>query len=462
MELSLQLQQKQTLSLRQQQSVAILQMNTLALSEYARELAEDNPLVEWSEEEEPRNGQKLLQRLEWLEEADGENRSFYRAEQEADEREDARFGSKDGQSLREYLIFQINTREIPEGHKVVLRFLAESTAESGYLEADAVEMMMEKYPMKKVTASRILKEFQSLDPVGVGARDLRECLLIQLKQKGASELAVKLVESYLEEVARNRLSYLAKQLKTAVGEIAAALQEIRSCQPKPGSGFVGEERVEYVVPDILVEHKNGVLTVTVNGSVIPHLTISHAYVQMLREGADGETEEYIAEKLKQAEWALQCISRRESTLQQVAECIVRRQEAFFTKRQGQLAPLRLADVAEELGIHASTVSRAVQEKYLQCDRGVFPLHAFFSKAMTKGEETGTISADSIRERLKTLIGEEDKRKPLSDRELTEKLVAEGIQISRRTVAKYREAMGIPGAGGRKEYELRNNIDLKGI
>ena len=220
MELSLQLQQKQTLSLRQQQSVAILQMNTLALSEYARELAEDNPLVEWSEEEEPRSGQKLLQRLEWLEEADGENRSFYRAEQEADEREDARFGSKDGQSLREYLIFQINTREIPEGHKVVLRFLAESTAESGYLEADAVEMMMEKYPMKKVTASRILKEFQSLDPVGVGARDLRECLLIQLKQKGASELAVKLVESYLEEVARNRLSYLAKQLKTTVGEIS--------------------------------------------------------------------------------------------------------------------------------------------------------------------------------------------------------------------------------------------------
>ena len=112
--------------------------------------------------------------------------------------------------------------------------------------------------------------------------------------------------------------------------------------------------------------------------------------------------------------------------------------------------MRLADVAEELGIHASTVSRAVQEKYLQCDRGVFPLHGFFSKAMAKTEE-GTVSADSIKERLKTIIGEEDKRKPLSDRELTEKLVAEGIQISRRTVAKYREAMGIPGAGGRKEY-----------
>ena len=458
MELSLQLQQKQTLSLRQQQSVEILQMNALALSAYARELAEDNPLVEWSEEEEPfaESRQNLLQKMEWLEEADGENRSFYRVEQEADEREDARFGSKDGQSLREYLVFQINIRDIPEGHKAVLRFLAESTAESGWLEADAVEMMMEKYPMKEATAARILAEFQSLDPVGVGARDLRECLLIQLKQKNASELAVKLAENYLEEVAKNRLSYIAKQLKTTVGKITAALQEIRSCQPKPGSGFAGEGQVEYVIPDILVEHKNGELTVTVNGGVVPHLTISRSYVQMLRGGANAETEEYIAEKLKQAEWALQCIARRESTLQQVAECIVRRQKDFFIKQQGQLVPLRLTDVAEEMGIHVSTVSRAVKEKYLQCDRGVFPLHGFFSKAMAKTEEEGQVSADSIKERMKTIIGEEDKRKPLSDRELTEKLVAEGVQISRRTVAKYREAMGIPGAGGRKEYGMRKN------
>ena len=453
MELSLQLQQKQTLSLRQQQSVEILQMNALALSEYARELAEENPLVEWSEEEESFDcrGQALLQKMEWLEETEGENRGFDWAEQEAREREDARFGSKEGQSLREYLVFQINIRDIPEGHKAVLRFLAESTAESGYLEADAMEMMMERYPMKKTTAARILAEFQSLDPVGVGARDLRECLLIQLKQKGASAAAVKLAESYLEEVAKNQLSYIAKQLKTDIAEITAALQEIRSCQPKPGSGFAGEGQVEYVIPDIFVVHEKDGLTVRLNGSAVPRLQISRAYVKILREGANAETEGYISEKLKQAEWALQCISRRETTLQQVAECIVRRQKVFFTKPQGQLVPLRLTDVAEELDIHPSTVSRAVKEKYLQCDRGVFPLYAFFSKAMAKGEEWGVVSADSVKDRLKQIMDAEDKRKPFSDRELTEKLVAEGVQISRRTVAKYREAMGIPGAGGRKEY-----------
>ena len=407
--------------------------------------------MEWQEEKEAPalQKEKLLQKMEWLEEADGQNRGLYAVEHEADERDAERFGSKEGQSLREYLLFQINTQDIPEGHKTVLRFLAESTKESGYLEADAVEMMMERYPMKESTAKRILQEFQSLDPVGVGARDLRECLLIQLKEKGASETAVELVGSYLEELGKNHISSIAKEMKCSVEAIRKALEEIRDCQPKPGSGFAGEEPVEYIIPDILVERVDGVLRVIVNGSVIPHLHINHAYVKMLRVGADAETEEYIAEKLKQAEWALQCISRRESTLKQVAECIVRRQHDFF-ENHGTLQPLRLADVAEDAGVHESTVSRAVKDKYLQCDRGVFPLHDFFSKAMAKTEE-GTVSADSIRDRLKAIIEEENKKKPLSDRELTEKLVSEGIQISRRTVAKYREGMGIAGASGRKSF-----------
>lgn len=455
MELSLRQQQKQILSQKMQQSVEILQMNTLALSEYAKDLAEENPLLEWSEEQEPAQTRKetLLRRLEWLEEADEQNRGFYRAEQEQAEREreDNRFGKKEGQSLREYLLFQINILKIPEDHKKVLRFLAESTAESGYLEKDAIESLMERYRLKESTAARILAQFQTLDPPGVGARDLRECLLLQLRQKQASPLAERVVAVYLDDLAKNRLSQIAKKEKVSMAELTAALQEIRTCQPKPGSGFAGEGAVEYVIPDILVEKKDGSLIVTVNGAVMPRLHISHAYVKLLREETNEETEQYVAEKLRQAEWALQCIQRRESTLQQVAEYIVKRQSGFFLHPQGQLLPLRMADVAEGLAIHESTVSRAVKEKYLQCERGVFPLHAFFSKALAKGEEEEAVSAESIRERLRTLIEEENKQKPLSDRELTERLTAEGIQISRRTVAKYREAMGIAGASGRKSY-----------
>jgi len=448
-EISLQLQQKQILSLKQRQSVEILQMNGLDLSEYIREMAEENPLVEWNEAEALASRREhLLRKMEWLEESDTANRSLYRMEHEADERETERFGRKEGQTLREYLQFQINTQEIPEGHKAVLRFLAESTAESGWLEKDAVSMMMEKYPMKKTTAARILLEFQSLDPAGVGARDLRECLLIQLKRKKASSLAVRIVEHHLEDVAKNHLSQIAKQQKTTMGAVEAALQEIRSCQPKPGSGFDSEEQVGYVIPDILVELQEGEPAVSVSGSVIPHLNISHAYVKMLRENADAETEGYISEKLKQAEWVMQCISRRETTLQQVAECIVHRQKAFFAEH-GPLAPLRMADVAAAVGIHESTVSRAVKEKYLQCSRGVFLLSDFFSTAVRT--EEGEVSADSVRVRLRRMIDEEKKQKPFSDRELTEKLNAAGIQISRRTVTKYREAMGIPSASGRKSF-----------
>lgn len=454
MDLSLQLHQKQVLSQRMQQSVEILQMHALALSEYAKELAEENPLLEWTEEapQAEERTEKLLQKLEWLKEADEQNRGYYHIEQETAEQEeaDSRYGKKEAQSLREYLLFQINILKISEDHKKVLRFLAESTAESGYLEADVVQSLMERYHVKEATAARILEQFQSLDPVGVGARDLKECLLIQLRQKEASLLACHIVEQHLEELAKNRLSYLAKQCRVSVAEITTALQEIRSCAPKPGSGFRGEEPVGYIIPDILVEQKNGELLVTVNRSVTPHLQISSSYVAMLKQSAETETTEYISEKLKQAEWALQCISRRESTLQQTAECIVRRQKTFFLQPNGKLLPLKLADVAEALQLHESTVSRAVKEKYLQCERGVFPLHAFFSKALAaEGEDA--VSADSIRQQIRNLIEQEDKKKPLSDRELTEQLTAQGIQISRRTVAKYREGMGIAGAAGRKLY-----------
>lgn len=455
MDLSLQLSQKQVLSQRMQQSVEILQMNTLALSEYAKTLAEENPLLEWNEEEPPsqreERGERLLQKLEWLQENDEQNRGGYRVEQESEgERENNRFGKRDIQSLREYLLFQINILKEGDAKKRVLRFLAESTEESGYLEPGALDAAARRYHITPEKAAEILRLLQTLDPSGVGARDLRECLLIQLEQKHASQAACRIAEEYLDELAKNRLGYIAKQLKVPLEEIHMAAAEIRACEPKPGRGFFGGRPVEYVVPDIFVERNGETLTVTLNSFTAPRLRLSHSYAKLLRQGVGAETEDYIAGKMKQAEWALQCIAKRESTLQETAGCIVERQREFFLRADGALQPLRMADVAQSIGVHESTVSRAVKDKYLQCDRGVFPLGAFFSKALsTEGDDT--VSADSIRARLRTLIEQEDKTKPLSDRELTERLQAEGVQISRRTVAKYREGMGVAGAAGRKRY-----------
>ena len=252
MELSLQVQQKQILSQKMQQSVEILQMNAVTLSEYIREFAEENPLVEWNEEKEPvqQENTELLQKLEWLEETDEQNRSLYRMEheQEEKERETNAFGRKEGQSLREFLLFQINIQKIPAGHKPVLRFLAESTAESGYLEKDAIEMMMEKYPMKKSTAARILAQFQALEPSGVGARNLQECLLIQLKQKNASALSMKITRNYLDEL--SEADYTGKRILLVEDnelnrEIAVEILQMTGAEVETAeNGKIAVEKVE--------------------------------------------------------------------------------------------------------------------------------------------------------------------------------------------------------------------------
>ena len=446
MELSLELRQKQVLSPQMQQSVELLQMNLLAFSEYVKEAAEENPLLEWEEESEEK--ETLLQKLDWLAESDEQNRGFYHIEQEEDLQDT--HGKNDMESLKEYIFFQIHTMKAEPWEKAALSFLAECMEESGYLPKDAAESLQERLHLGSAEAERLISMFQTLDPVGVGARNLQECLLLQLKEKQASSLALLLVEEYLEELAKNHIQQVAKKRKVSVDAVMQALKEIRSCQPKPGSGFADERAVEYVVPDILVEKQGDALVVRFNQAAIPHLRINTAYAGILRAGAEKETEQYITEKVKQAEWMLQCMHRREVTLQKIAECIVQVQKAFFLEKEGQLVPLRMIDVADRLEMHESTVSRGVKDKYLQCEKGVFPLHMFFSKAMqTTGEET--ISADHIQKKLKELILQEDKKKPLSDRVLAEGLQAEGICISRRTVAKYREEMGIPSASGRKEY-----------
>lgn len=332
-----------------------------------------------------------------------------------------------------------------------MRFLAESTEESGYLEKGALEAAEKKYHLKGSCSEDIIGLLQSLDPPGVGARNLQECLLIQLKQKNASPLSIIMVEKYLMDLAKNRISYVAKQMRVTLEAARDAFEEIKGCEPKPGRGFLSEKPVEYILPDVFVQKQEGELLVTVNSSSSPRLFISQSYLKMLREGASDEAKEFISNKLRQAEWAIQCISKRESTLLETAKCIVNHQEDFFIRPDGQIKPLRLADIAECMQVHESTVSRAVRDKYLQCDRGIFPLSSFFSKALSS-EETGTISADSIQQKIRLMIEGENKMKPFSDRELTEALQKEGIQISRRTVAKYREGMGIAGASGRKRYE----------
>lgn len=451
MDLSLQTQQKQVLSPKMQQSAKILQMNTLALSTYLREIAEENPLLEWEEDTiSSEKDDTLLQKLEWLQDADEQNRSYNQIEFDSEnERENNICRKKEDMGLREYLMFQINILSVNQKNKQVLRFLVENIMESGYLEADALETAMIKFHLSSPYAEETLRLLQSLEPSGVGARNLKECLLIQLQQKNASTTAQAIVQFYLEDLGKNHLSHIAKKLHLSTSALTDALTEIKACQPKPGNGFSSHLPVEYILPDVYVQKKETDLIVVVNSGKAPRLFIHPGYKKLLRQDLPKETKTYIMQKLRQAEWAVQCVNRREETLRKTTKAIVLAQRNFFLLPKGELAPLRMQDIAKALHIHPSTVSRAVKDKYLQCEKGTFPLSYFFIKGLAHGEKQ--ISTSYIRKQIRTLIEREDKTHPLSDRMLMEKLQEQGIDISRRTIAKYRELLQIPNTAQRKRH-----------
>ncbi len=452
MDLTLQLRQKQVLSQRMQQSAEILQMNTLALSEYIHTLSEENPLLEWTDPQDniPKDN-RLLDQMQWLHEADEQNRHLYQMDQDSDtEQENACFGQNPTASLRDYLHFQISILSITKQQQLLLDFLADNIQDCGYLDEEALHELQKRYHLSDTQKQALLTQLQALDPPGVGARNLQECLLLQLRMKGASKIAFLLVETALPDVAKNRISYLAKKLRCSIAEIKDALAEIKTCVPKPGSGFDVSSPTEYIVPDVFAFRCGTELEISLNTTHTPHIFVSPSYQSILRTDHSEQTREYIAKKLRQAQWAVECIHKRADTLLTTTKQIAAYQQDFFNSPTGVLKPLRMADIAEKMQVHESTISRAVKDKYLQCERGIFPLAFFFSKGIAVGAES--VSVGSIQEKITALIANEDKHAPLSDRELTEKLIADGVKISRRTVAKYRENMGISGAAGRKQYD----------
>ena len=236
-----------------------------------------------------------------------------------------------------------------------------------------------------------------------------------------------------------------------VDDVLQAMEVIRELNPKPGNSFSSRENLKYITPDVTVVKLKDYYEILLNEYMYPKMSINGYYRNMLKAGNDKETKDYVTTKVKQAEWVMQCVSQRNVTLMNVSKCIVDVQECFFTYGPGYLRPLKLADVAEMVGIHESTVSRAVKDKYLQCSWGIFPMNYFFIGAISKAGNENAATADTAKNLLKEIIADENHEKPYSDRILSEKLAERGVKISRRTVAKYREAMGIKDASGRKVF-----------
>jgi len=320
--------------------------------------------------------------------------------------------------------------------------------EDGYLTC-SVEEVASTIDATVEDVERVLRRIQSFDPAGVGARDLRECLLLQVEDRiGRDSLAYRVVERHFEELSTHKYHEIAKALGISPQQAQAAADEIASFDPKPGRKYALDEG-DYVTPDIIVQEIDGQYVVSLNDGELPRLRISRTYQQLAQSGEfKGKAKEFAQAKLNGANWIIQAIEQRRQTMLKTMHVILDRQREFFQKGIHYLRPLTLKEVADEIGMHESTVSRVTNEKFVQTPRGVFRLKFFFSSGLST-EEGEDVSARGVKARIQELIAGEQPHDPLTDQQIVEALRSEGIQIARRTVQKYRDQLGILSSRYRK-------------
>ena len=460
MDLKLQVKQTQTLSQRMIQSAEILQMTSQELNTYINELALENPVIDIVEPPTAEEQRESIEQQEWLNSFNEENYYLYQRQNNDDDydfKSSWNINTDDGETLQDYLWSQLITENFTDQETEIIKFMLECLDNKGYLE-ESIETIASYFGTDTEIVEDLLSDLQALDPSGVCARTLEECLKLQLERRDMlTPVLESIIDNCLEMVAKNQIPAIARKLRLSPTETAGYCQIIKSLNPKPGVSFSSRDQLRYIIPDVTIVKFKDHFDILLNESMYPTIELNSYYRQMNQNPESSELKEYLGNKIRQAEWVKQCVTQRGKTLMQVSRAILEHQEEFFTFGPAHLNPLRLADIAQELDIHESTVSRAVSKKYLQCSWGVYPMNFFFSRSVAVQEcssESGTQSvtaADIKRVLLREIIEEENKKKPYSDRLLGEKLAERGISISRRTVAKYREEEGIADASGRKEY-----------
>ncbi len=456
MELKMDISQKQVLSQHMMQSMEILQMSAQELESYIEDLALENPVIELpdSYSQQTNTKQEDLQRkMDWLESTDLQNKVYYQQERSAENMQENWHDSrKSEENLSDYLLAQILLTDYDHTERTVIEFMILSLDSRGYF-TDDISYVAEYFSVSEDLVRKLLGDIQALDPAGVGARDLRECLLLQLyRQKDYSSITEALIKDYLEEIAKNHIQNIAKKLNVPIDDILDACEQIRTLNPKPGNSFSNREQLRYISPDAIVIKLEDKFEILINEYQYPQIKINTYYQELLKDTPDKETQKYLQEKISQAQWVNNCISQRTSTLSRVVKTLVEKQNSFFLYGVGHKSPMRLTDLAAELDLHESTISRAMRGKYLQCSWGVFPLNYFLTSVSTKATNSNEAKTpEQIKILIQKIVDEEDKRKPLSDQAISQKLEDYDIKISRRTVNKYRTEMNLPDKSGRKSF-----------
>lgn len=449
-------QQKLLITPEIRQAIAILQMSSLELSEYLQQELEENPFLELREDDSSDAElvgdleEERLPDLDWWEYFLDRSDLGYTGRADRDKRFDHHMAV--APTLHEHLRFQMHISLNYEEDQRIGRFLIGSIDDNGYLRISLQDAAI-SLGVSESRVAEVLKVIQTFEPYGVGARDLSECLLIQLSQTGRLFPEVeKIVREYLVDLGRGRLAKIAATLKMSVVEVQEIADLIRTLDPKPGRQYASVGDVRYLVPDVTVEKVNGEYVILVNDGNSPRLMLSQTYQEMLRQPGlfNRETRKYVDDRINSAIWLIRSIEHRRLTLYNTTKCLVEAQREFLEKGIKYMKPLNLKQIAAQVGVHESTISRVTNNKYIQTPQGVFELKYFFSSGL-ESQHGDRHSSRSIKRILKELIIEEDPRNPWSDQQISEKLRSRGIQISRRTVAKYRMELGIDSTAKRKRY-----------
>lgn len=352
------------------------------------------------------------------------------------------------QSLQDHLIWQLRMTGITPIEESVTALILGNMDKDGYVQAE-IEHIAFQSGQDFDVVEQALKRVQDLDPPGVGARDLRECLLLQIRAQGKEDcLAAAIVHDHLLLLESKRYDKIAKELGAPIEAVAAAATYIATLEPKPGRNF-GEGDIRYITPDVFVQKIGEDLVVTLNDEGLPRLRVSNFYRQVLSDSGTGDAKRYIQEKMRAAAWLIKSIQQRQRTLYLVTQSIVRFQSEFFERGVSQLKPLVLKDVAMDIGMHESTVSRATANKYVHTPQGTFELKYFFTSSL-QGADGEEVSAESVKDRIREIIATEDPRHPHSDQHIAKMLSTEQVEIARRTVAKYRGIMGVLPSSKRRQ------------
>jgi RNA polymerase sigma-54 factor len=486
--LQIKLSQQLALTPQLQQAIKLLQLSTLEMNQEIERYLQDNPLLEREDENDRAyelaygvaNGKEHLENLAANGKAEAsENGEFQTAERtelsSAEVEEDRWFqdsGSYSGSgntrerdgdeadaqdlqpaatTLRDYLCWQLNLSRFSDADKSLIRFLVEGLDDDGYLSA-SLEELRETIPSEyEVDADDLevaLKQLQSLDPTGVGARSPQECLSLQLKGMAVSparDLAQSIVEQCLDLLAGRDFTKIAKLLGCSNEELKAAHALIVRLDPRPGASFAPLD-ARYIIPDVIVRKVRGRWVSQINPDAYPKLRVNRLYAEILAGQRRGEG--MLSGQLQEARWLIKNVQQRFDTIARVSQAIVERQRKFFEHGEVAMRPLVLREIADVLDLHESTVSRVTSQKYMSTPRGIFELKYFFGSHVST-DSGGACSATAIRALLKQLIRAEDGKKPLSDSQLSEILGRQGVVVARRTVAKYREALNIPPVNLRK-------------